>query len=74
MSFAESYFHQTWQTFGPVVAFFSRLKRSSVDTVVGEDASRARRDFILEMMEAHPDAFQHEIDIQTMMNVYPSRF
>ena len=36
--------------------------------------SRGRRDFMLELMKAHPESFQSEQDFQNMMYVYPSRF
>ncbi|SHH84329.1 hypothetical protein SAMN04488044_0062 [Cognatishimia maritima] len=36
--------------------------------------SRERRDFMLELMKSHPEAFQSELDFQNMMYVYPSRF
>lgn len=36
--------------------------------------SRERRDFMLELMESHPEALQSELDFQNMMHVYPSRF
>lgn len=39
-----------------------------------EEENRERRDFVLEMMQAHPDAFQNELDCQAMMHFYPSRF
>ena len=39
-----------------------------------EEESRARRDFILDMMHEHPEAFQSELDIQNMMRICPSRF
>ena len=36
--------------------------------------SRGRRDFMLELIKAHPESFQSEQDFQNMMYVYPSRF
>ncbi len=62
------------QPFTLVVSFFSRRPPRSGDTDRCEDESRARRAFIVEMMEAHPEAFQHELDCQTMMHLYSSRF
>ena len=35
---------------------------------------RDRRDFMLELMKSHPEAFQSELDFQNMMHVYPQRF
>jgi hypothetical protein len=45
-----------------------------VNTSSAQAENRMRRTFILEMMEAHPEAFQHELDVQNMMHFYPSRF
>ena len=36
--------------------------------------SLERRDFMLELMKSHPEAFQSELDFQNMMYVYPARF
>lgn len=57
-----------------LVSFLSQIKILPSNTQCGEEENRARRDFIMEMMDAHPEAFQHEIDCQTMMRFYPSRF
>ena len=57
------------------------LADTDTDTDTGTDTdeceNRARRYFILEMMEAHPEAFQHGqhgLDCQTMMELYHPRF
>ena len=57
-----------------LVSFLSQINILPWNTECGEEENRARRDFIMEMMDAHPEAFQHEIDCQTMMRFYPSRF
>jgi hypothetical protein len=49
------------------------VKHPTVPEEMAQD-DRARRAFVLEMMEAHPDAFQHELDVQAMMHCYPARF
>jgi len=66
--------HQIWKPFGLATSLLSKVIGSTEDTEVRDQESRARRDFILEMMDAHPEAFQHEMDFQTMMSFYPSRF
>lgn len=38
------------------------------------DETRARRDFILEMMDECPDAFLHEDNMRTAMLYYSGRF
>ena len=57
-----------------VASKLSHMFGPSVETEIDVQDNRARRDFVLEMMDAHPEAFQHEIDCQTMMTYYPSRF
>jgi hypothetical protein len=74
MSIIETNFRPPWQPIKSIFSFFRWLKRPSVDIAVYEDESRAQRDFILDMMEVHPDAFQHEVDCLTMMELYHSRF
>ena len=37
------------------------------------DEDRACREFVLGMMQMHPEAFEHEMDVQNMMHFYPSR-
>ena len=61
-----------WQPMKFVASRLAQSERPSADTDVGAQVNRARRDFILEMMDAHPDAFQHEFDCQTVMKFYPS--
>lgn len=39
-----------------------------------EEDTRARRDFICDMLRESPGAFVSETDVQTMMQVYPCRF
>lgn len=41
---------------------------------VTPDETRARRDFVCEMMDGRPDALTSETDVQSMMLVYPCRF
>lgn len=54
-----------------VLSLVRRQPKSQEDS---EKESRERREFILEMMMTHPDAFQSELDCRTMMHFYPSRF
>ena len=39
-----------------------------------EKQTRQRRDFILEIMKSHQEAFQSELDFQNMMYAFPQRF
>lgn len=56
---------------GRFAALLARiLKHSELE----EEESRKRRDFVQDMMHAHPEAFQSELDVQNMMHFYPSRF
>lgn len=73
MSVVETNSRAPWQPMVSVFSFLRRLKHPSFDTAIDEDESRARRDFILELMQTHPDAFQHELDCRTMMELYHSR-
>ena len=74
MSVVEVIPRPNWKISERLASFFSRLRAPLADTEVAEDERRAGRAFVLEMMEAHPDAFQHEFDYETMMRFYPSRF
>jgi len=49
-------------------------RAQSGDAARSTTEDQARRDFVLEMMQEHPEAFQHEQDVQSMMLFYPSRF
>jgi hypothetical protein len=73
MSIVEIEPRSIWLAFKPVVSLLARLKVSSPQVDCDESATRARRTFILEMMETHPEAFQNEFDCQTMMGFYPSQ-
>ena len=39
-----------------------------------QEDSRAERDFILEMLDRNPDAFQSEMDVQAMAHFYRCKF
>ena len=39
-----------------------------------QDADRARRDFVLEMLDLHPEAFASDHSVQSMMSLYRERF
>ena len=62
-----------WKPLQKLHSLFAIRARDASDTG-SATPDQARRDFILEMMQAHPDAFQHEMDVQTMMHFYPARF
>ena len=74
MSVVEITSRPTWQPFKRLLFLFTNLRGPSVHAEYDEAENRARRTFILEMMDAHPEAFQHEHDFQHMMVFYPSRF
>jgi hypothetical protein len=38
------------------------------------DQARARRDFALEMLDRYPDAFQSELDLETMSRLYRCKY
>lgn len=38
------------------------------------DDSRARRDFLMDMLDRNPDAFASEHDVQSMIRLYPGHF
>ncbi len=56
------------------ISQLARLKHPKADAKEDERENRDRRNFILEMMDAHPEAFQSELDCQSMMIFYSSRF
>ena len=74
MNVVEIVYRPTWQPFKPLVSLLARLRFPSLSAECNEDENRARRTFILDMMDAYPEAFQNEYDCQTMMAFYPSRF
>lgn len=39
-----------------------------------QEEVRAGRDFVLEMMDKYPDAFQSELDIHNLAHLYRGRF
>lgn len=43
-------------------------------TEAEQDADRARRDFMLEMLDLHPEAFASEHSVQSMLSLYRERF
>ena len=52
------------------LALFQKLLSNSQERPSTSEAlngnSLIRRDFLLEMMQSHPEAFQSELDLQTM--------
>lgn len=38
------------------------------------DDAVARRDFLREVLEQNPNAFQSDLDVQAMMHMFPGRF
>ncbi|MCV2874128.1 hypothetical protein OEZ71_17660 [Defluviimonas sp. WL0050] len=43
-------------------------------TEAEQDADRARRDFVLEMLDRHPEAFASDHSVQSMLSLYRERF
>ena len=57
--------------------FWNALKPSSnceAPTNDAQEDARAERDFILEMLDRNPDAFQSEMDIHSLARLYRSKF
>lgn len=63
-----------WKSIEVVAKFFFGSNRCKPKLKAPIEEAQARREFILEMMENNPDAFQSELDAQCMMHFYPSRF
>ena len=74
MSVVAIQFRPIWKCFGLTTSFLSKMIVAPIDTKVDDQESRARRDFILEMIYANHEAFQHEMDFQTLVKFYPSKF
>lgn len=69
-------------TLASPLIFLSGLFRSSgtarrcqpAATQAEQDDNRARRDFMLEMLDRHPDAFASDHSVQSMLSFYSDRF
>lgn len=59
--------------FGLIRRAFGPTPRPQPDETLA-DQTRARRDFLREVITRNPDAFSSEADIQAMMSLYPGRF
>jgi hypothetical protein len=64
----------TWKPFRFFLKLFERVPFTSRESEHDHEAARQRRKFILEMMQGHPEAFQSELDVQHLMQFYPSQF
>jgi hypothetical protein len=68
--------HSYWRP----TAFLQVLSRRSVsrerrpDTGASPEESRARREFVQDMLTRNPDAFTSDLDVQSMMLCYPDRY
>ncbi len=60
-------FQDFWKTLVPSKDYATPSDDSQED-------SRARRDFVLEMLDRNPDSFQSELDIQNMARLYRCKF
>ena len=56
-----------WKTLKP-------LRNSATPPEDSQEDSRAERDFILEILDRNPDAFQSELDIHSMARLYRCKF
>ncbi|MCK0101826.1 hypothetical protein [Pseudohalocynthiibacter sp. F2068] len=63
----QTYFGSIWERFS---ASFSS---SPISGEALED-TRNRREFIHEMLNRNPDASKGELDVQSMMQIYPGQF
>lgn len=57
-----------------IAALFERNRSPKPQSIDAPEDSRSRRDFILEMLARNADAFQSELDIEYMAQMYWSRF
>ncbi|WP_050931672.1 hypothetical protein [Aestuariivita boseongensis] len=64
----------TWNPFRYLPKLFERGPFASREPEHAHEAALQRRELILEMMQGHPDAFQSDLDVQYLMQFYPSRF
>lgn len=54
-----------------------RLRLSFSGSSMSEEtreATRNRREFIQEMLNRNPEAFRSDLDVQSMMQMYPGQF
>jgi hypothetical protein len=52
----------------------SDSRRRSITSETSPDDARARREFVQVMLTRNPDAFSSDLDVQTIMQLYPGRF
>ncbi|UPH71587.1 hypothetical protein LGT41_0001880 [Abyssibius alkaniclasticus] len=57
-----------------VAGFVARSRPSAQPRAATRDDTVLRREFVAEMMARNPDAFASELDVQSMMHCFPSRF
>jgi len=63
-----------WKPFEYLRSILTAVRRQDENQVERDEGSRDRREFVLEMMQVYPGAFQSELDCQDLMRFYPSRF
>ena len=64
----------TWNPFRYLLKLFERAPFPSRVPEQAHEAALQRRELFLEMMQCHPDAFQSDLDVQYLMQFYPSQF
>ncbi len=64
----------SWRGLGGLFAGLAKTSCGQSNPKPTASELRAEREFINEMIWNHPDAFSSELDIQTMMSVFPNRF
>ncbi len=63
-----------WKFPREIAALFERKRSPKPQSIDALEDSRSRREFILEMLDRNADAFQSELDIQYMAQMYLSKF
>ena len=63
-----------WKFPRALAVLLERKLSSEAQAIDQREDSRSRRQFILEMLDRNPDAFQSELDIQYMAQMYLSKF
>jgi hypothetical protein len=63
-----------WKRFEVLLEILVPSQDCTTPRDASREDSRARRDFILEMLDRNPDAFQSELDVQNMARLYRCKF
>ena len=63
-----------WSRFLAFCKTLVLLRDSATSSDDLQEDSLARRDFILQMLDSSPDAFQSELDVELMARLYRCKF